>query len=147
MIDDLWRRCMSPFDLPTFSRSLRPRGWFPWTPAIRTSAKSAAAVSVFFAAFLLAGEAVAQSIHLGSCTPGQRQCQAGELMQCECYDEWKEIDGRETLVLVCEWAEAGDSCGQPPVLPACTRGHVGATFRFPDETKECRCNDDGCYWF
>ena len=146
MIDDLWRCYMSLGDLATLLRSLWPHERSPRTPAVRMSAKSAT-VSVLFAAFLLAGEAVAQS-RLGSCTPGQRQCQADEVMQCECYDEWKEIDGRETLVLVCVWEPAGESCGQQPVNPpACTRDHVGATFEFPDETKECRCNDDGCYWF
>ena len=139
---------MSPVDLATFSRSLRPHGRSPRTPAIRTSTKSAAAtVSVFFAVFLFASEATAQAVRLGSCTPGQRQCQADEVMRCECYEEWREIDGVETLVLVCGWELAGESCGQPPVPPACTRDHVGATFPFPDETKKCRCDDDGCYWF
>ena len=139
---------MSLIDLAALLRSLRPHRRPSRTPAIRTSAKSAVATaSVFFAVFLFASEAAAQTVQLGSCTPGQRQCQADEVMRCECYEEWREIDGEETLVLVCGWEPAGESCGQPLVPPACTRDHDGATYRFPDGIKACLCYDDGCRWY
>ena len=72
MIDSLWRCNVKPIDLAKVPWCLRLHG-SSQILTIRTSARrEAVLLSVIFGAFLLSGEGMAQSITLGSCTPGQR---------------------------------------------------------------------------
>lgn len=102
----------------------------------------------FMVILVLSSGSLAQSVMVGACTPGQHECQADKVMACACFEEWRDIDGRETMVVVCEWEWSGESCETPVHPPACTEAYEGATFEFPDEVKKCRCDSDGdCSWF
>ena len=111
-------------------------------------ARFAAAV---VAILITSGTAFAQrTVDLGNCTPGDLKCAVDTVLVCDCYDEWREIDGVEQRLTVCVWEETGDDCGKPVVPvqpPPCNESYVGATFEFTDEVKECSCNDEtGCMW-
>ena len=97
--------------------------------------------------FLASGASLAQT-SVGSCTPGARQCQVDTVMECHCYDDvWREDDEREEgFFLVCEWVSTAESCGITPPPAACTPAYQGATHKFPDSIKECRCREGVCAW-
>lgn len=86
---------------------------------------------------------LARAATVGNCTPGQRQCQVGMLMECYCEEDY--VTEEETRV-VCVWESTGESCGAQLEPPACDESREGATFRFPDEIKTCKCWDYGCEW-
>lgn len=103
------------------------------------------------AALVAYGSAHARNaVDIGNCTPGDRKCAADTVLACECYDEWREIDGVEELLLVCGWEDTGEDCGQsaaPVRPPPCNESYDGATFEFVDEVKVCSCSDEtGCRW-
>lgn len=100
---------------------------------------------------LAANTALAQkAVDVGNCTPGDLKCAADIVLVCECYDEWREIDGGDELLTVCVWEDTGEDCGKPappPRPPPCNESYEGATFEFTDEIKECFCDaETGCRW-
>lgn len=96
--------------------------------------------------FLASDVSLAQEFLVG-CTPGELQCQVDEESVCTCYDEWRVIDGRESMVTVCGWESTGRLCGRQTPPPACTPDYEGATHQFPDYIKECKCYEGNCRWY
>ena len=109
--------------------------------------------TIVLVAVLFIGNAVlAEDIPMvGSCTPGEVQCQVGELAQCGCYEDWRETPEGETMVFaVCEWESTGESCGNPVRPPDCTPNRRGVEAEFAGGAiKTCTCygeNQDNCLW-
>lgn len=96
--------------------------------------------------FLVSDAGLAQEF-LAGCTPGELQCQVNEESVCVCEDEWRVLDGNESMVTVCGWEYTGRSCGRQTPPPICTPDYEGATHEFPGELKECRCYGESCRWY
>ena len=107
---------------------------------------AAGTVAVFFLAQASAAEELPM---VGSCTPGEAQCQVNEVAVCECHEEWRETPEGDTMVVaVCGWIFTGEPCGEPTTAPDCTPSRRGAEVRFAGgEIKTCRCyGEDNCAW-
>lgn len=114
----------------------------------RTMAAISWMVVALFWLVLSSSEAAGQTHSL--CTPGTRQCQVNNVAVCECEEIVRSTDdGSSRIVVLCGWRQTSESCGVV-TIPPCTQGYEGATYRFPDGTKTCTCDQAGetqrCRW-
>ena len=113
----------------------------------RTTKRIGTVFSFTIIGVFLASAAILAQEFLAGCTLGELQCQVNEESVCVCDDEWRVIDGNESMVTVCGWEYTGKSCGRQTPPPACTPDYKGVTHEFPDEIKECRCHGESCRWY
>ena len=95
------------------------------------------AVASVFAVLLFIPNGIEAQSRVGECTPGQTQCQAGKLAQCECYDEWRQERGE--MVVVCGWEQSDIDCGP---RPSCDESRDGEQWRSENGIYMCRCSTD-----